>query len=42
MDGRLMHLPFFYVRFHKYHHFYKSPEAFDDLVRPPRSLWGLV
>lgn len=29
---RLMHVPFVYVRLHKYHHFYKSPEPFDDLV----------
>ena len=27
-----MHLPAVYARLHKYHHFYKSPEPFDDLV----------
>lgn len=32
---RLMHLPFFYKRFHKYHHFYKSPEPWDDMYIHP-------
>ena len=29
---RMMHLPWFYRRFHKMHHFYKSPQPFDDMV----------
>ncbi|KAG5181310.1 hypothetical protein JKP88DRAFT_195989 [Tribonema minus] len=29
------HTPFFYRRFHKYHHYYKSPSPFDDLFIHP-------
>ena len=32
---RLMHLRLFYGIFHKYHHFYKSPEPFDDMYIHP-------
>mmetsp|Transcript_13583 Transcript_13583/g.26835 ORF Transcript_13583/g.26835 Transcript_13583/m.26835 type:complete len:294 (+) Transcript_13583:170-1051(+) len=32
---RLMHHRFFYARAHKLHHFYKSPEPFDDLYMHP-------
>mmetsp|Transcript_16307 Transcript_16307/g.41342 ORF Transcript_16307/g.41342 Transcript_16307/m.41342 type:complete len:163 (+) Transcript_16307:90-578(+) len=28
---RLMHLRWFYCTFHKYHHYFKSPEPFDDM-----------
>ena len=37
LGRRLMHLPAVYARLHKYHHFYKSPEPFDDLVSVPGS-----
>ena len=37
---RLMHLPWFYVRFHKLHHHYKSPEPFDDLYIHPLEALG--
>lgn len=37
---RLMHLPFFYSRFHKMHHFYKAPEPFDDLYIHPVEAFG--
>lgn len=37
---RLMHLPFFYARFHKLHHFYKAPEPFDDLYIHPLEALG--
>lgn len=36
LEGRLMHLPYVYKRLHKYHHYYKSPEPFDDLVSASR------
>lgn len=29
---RLMHLPWFYRTCHRYHHFYKAPTPFDDMV----------
>ena len=37
---RLMHLRFFYLRFHKLHHFYKSPEPFDDMYIHPLEAFG--
>ncbi|CAM9763572.1 unnamed protein product [Laminaria digitata] len=37
---RLMHLPAFYARLHKYHHFYKSPEPFDDMMIHPLEAFG--
>ncbi|CAM9340735.1 unnamed protein product [Ascophyllum nodosum] len=37
---RLMHLPAVYARLHKYHHFYKSPEPFDDLFIHPLEAIG--
>jgi sterol desaturase/sphingolipid hydroxylase (fatty acid hydroxylase superfamily) len=37
---RLMHLRYFYGRFHKYHHFYKSPEPFDDMYIHPLEAIG--
>jgi sterol desaturase/sphingolipid hydroxylase (fatty acid hydroxylase superfamily) len=32
---RMMHLKSFYIIFHKYHHFYKSPEPWDDMYIHP-------
>jgi sterol desaturase/sphingolipid hydroxylase (fatty acid hydroxylase superfamily) len=37
---RLMHLPWFYKRFHKVHHFYTSPEPFDDMYIHPVEAFG--
>ena len=37
---RLMHLRFFYQKFHKLHHFYKSPEPFDDMYIHPLEAFG--
>jgi sterol desaturase/sphingolipid hydroxylase (fatty acid hydroxylase superfamily) len=37
---RLMHLPWFYKRFHKVHHFYTSPEPFDDMYIHPLEAFG--
>lgn len=37
---RLMHLRFFYLRFHKLHHYYKSPEPFDDMYIHPLEAIG--
>mmetsp|Transcript_1454 Transcript_1454/g.2383 ORF Transcript_1454/g.2383 Transcript_1454/m.2383 type:complete len:268 (-) Transcript_1454:108-911(-) len=37
---RAMHSKLFYARFHKYHHFYKSPEPFDDLYIHPLEAFG--
>ncbi|CAN0444313.1 unnamed protein product [Pylaiella littoralis] len=37
---RLMHLRPVYTRMHKYHHFYKSPEPFDDLMIHPLEAFG--
>ncbi len=37
---RAMHLPFFYKRFHKIHHHFKSPEPFDDLYVHPLEVAG--
>lgn len=37
---RLLHLPPLYKAFHKYHHFYKSPEPFDDMYIHPLEAAG--
>lgn len=37
---RLMHMKFFYKNLHKYHHYYKSPEVFDDLYIHPIEAFG--
>lgn len=37
---RLMHLPYFYKTFHKYHHHYKSPEPWDDMYIHPIEACG--
>jgi sterol desaturase/sphingolipid hydroxylase (fatty acid hydroxylase superfamily) len=37
---RMMHLPWFYKRFHKVHHFYTSPEPFDDMYIHPVEAFG--
>ena len=36
----LMHTPFFYARLHRYHHFYKAPQVFDDLMIHPVEAFG--
>jgi sterol desaturase/sphingolipid hydroxylase (fatty acid hydroxylase superfamily) len=37
---RLMHYGPFYTRFHKIHHYFKSPEPFDDLLIHPLEAFG--
>lgn len=37
---RVMHLPYFYKRFHKMHHFYKAPEPWDDMYIHPVEAFG--
>ena len=37
---RLMHMKYFYATFHKYHHFYKSPEPWDDMYIHPLEATG--
>ena len=37
---RMMHLPWFYKRFHKIHHFYTFPEPFDDMYIHPIEAFG--
>lgn len=37
---RLMHLPWFYRRFHKLHHYHKDPGPFDDLLIHPAEAFG--
>ena len=37
---RAMHLDWFYARMHKYHHFYKEPEPFDDMFIFPPEAFG--
>lgn len=32
---RFLHSPLMYKRFHKVHHYYKSPEPFDDMYIHP-------
>jgi hypothetical protein len=36
----MMHHSFFYTRFHKWHHFYKAPEPWDDLYIHPLEAFG--
>ena len=36
----LMHVPMIYKAAHKYHHYYKSPEPFDDLFIHPLEGFG--
>lgn len=35
-----MHIPFFYIRFHKYHHYVKTPNPFDDFFIHPLEAFG--
>lgn len=37
---RAMHLSLFYKTFHKYHHYYKYPEPFDDMYIHPLEAIG--
>lgn len=37
---RTMHLKWFYTRFHKFHHAYKSPEVWDDMYIHPVEAFG--
>ena len=37
---RMMHTKVFYHLFHKYHHYYKSPEVFDDMYIHPIEAFG--
>jgi sterol desaturase/sphingolipid hydroxylase (fatty acid hydroxylase superfamily) len=37
---RMMHLKFFYLNFHKFHHHYKSPEPYDDMFIHPLEAVG--
>lgn len=37
---RLMHSKYFYAIFHKHHHFYKSPEPWDDMYIHPLEAMG--
>lgn len=37
---RLMHLPYFYKAFHKFHHHYKAPEPWDDMYIHPLEAFG--
>lgn len=37
---RMMHLKWFYVRFHKFHHAYKAPEVWDDMYIHPLEAFG--
>lgn len=37
---RLMHTKLFYASFHKYHHWYKSPEPWDDMYIHPLEAFG--
>eukprot|EP00741_Cyanophora_paradoxa_P004756 tig00000828_g4614.t1 len=39
---RIMHWPEVYKRLHKYHHYYKSPEPFDDLFIHPLEAFGYL
>lgn len=36
----IMHTRFCYTRFHKFHHFYKAPEPFDDMYIHPVEAFG--
>jgi len=37
---RMMHWNLFYKLMHKYHHYYKSPEVYDDLYIHPLEAFG--
>jgi len=37
---RIMHFKYFYKLFHKYHHYYKSPEPWDDMYIHPIEAFG--
>ena len=37
---RIMHFKYFYKLFHKYHHYYKSPEPWDDMYIHPIEALG--
>jgi len=37
---RAMHLEVFYARLHKFHHYYKAPEVFDDMMIHPIEAFG--
>ena len=37
---RANHIPFLYRHFHKYHHAYKAPEPFDDMMIHPLEAFG--
>lgn len=37
---RIMHSKLCYKRFHKFHHFYKNPEPFDDMYIHPLEAFG--
>jgi sterol desaturase/sphingolipid hydroxylase (fatty acid hydroxylase superfamily) len=37
---RMMHTKLFYASFHKYHHWYKSPEPWDDMYIHPLEAFG--
>ncbi len=37
---RLQHTTYFYATFHKYHHHYKSPEPYDDMMIHPVEAFG--
>ena len=35
-----MHVPYFYKLFYEYHHYYKSPEPWDDMFIHPIEAFG--
>jgi sterol desaturase/sphingolipid hydroxylase (fatty acid hydroxylase superfamily) len=37
---RMMHTKLFYATFHKYHHWYKAPEPWDDMYIHPLEAFG--
>ncbi|KXS11279.1 hypothetical protein M427DRAFT_440739 [Gonapodya prolifera JEL478] len=37
---RILHIPALYKRFHRYHHYYVSPEIFDDMMIHPLEAFG--
>ncbi len=37
---RLQHTNYFYRTFHKYHHYYKAPEPYDDMMIHPIEAFG--
>ena len=36
----MMHVPYFYKLFYEYHHYYKSPEPWDDMFIHPIEAFG--